>query len=284
MYSKTKFLTFTARNMLRKIALELDAAQRLLVEDAPAASVVRGHLERAASYLKFAETHDRIQDISLQQRIAVETIVSRLEGKETVVLPREVFSLVNAVYHSVAERAGMPVGEQHFCVRIQDDLQREPSRFPCIAVADNIRSAFNVGTLFRTADGFGVESLVLTGISPGPENAKVRKTAMGSDAFQPWERKPTMMDAIQSLGAVHIYALETVQGSVSLFDVSFQYPMAVLLGNEEFGILEDALDVADTIVHIPMYGKKNSFNVGVSFGMVMSEARRQWEQRAKEQR
>jgi tRNA G18 (ribose-2'-O)-methylase SpoU len=279
MYTKSKFLTFTGRNMLRKIAVELDTAQRALSGSDIQPGVVRGGLDRAASYLHFAASHERVRDFCAEQRAAVLAILERLGSVGEVDAPKTVFALINAVYHAVAERAGMPVGEQHFCIRVHDNPERDAQRFPCIAIADNIRSAFNMGTIFRTADGFGIESVVLTGISPGPENAKVCKTAMGSEAYQPWSRESSLLDAMSAMAPRHIYALETVEHSVSLYDLEFAFPMAVVLGNEEFGIVEDALDAADTIVHIPMYGIKNSFNVGVSFGMVMCEARRQWEAR-----
>lgn len=279
MYSKDKFITFSGRNMLRKISLELDNAQRHLAEEAePARSYVKGCVDRAASYLRFGDEAGKFDSDAagwLQE-------LEQLGSSGCQQLPqRTLFSRINHIFHAVSDKSSMPVGENHFKIRTNDRRHVEPSTFPCRLILDNLRSAFNAGTIFRSGDGFGVERLHLTGITPGADNKKVKKTAMGADAYLPWQADADLIGAVRELrsNGYTVYALETVEGSGSLFEEELQFPLACIVGNEEFGVLENALDEVDRIIHIPMYGKKNSFNVGITCGMFLYEARRQWEER-----
>lgn len=276
MLSKDIFLTFTDRNMVRKIALELDAVQKELAGGTAAAGYIGGCLERGSSYLRYAHANSRLAALAAEWIAALEEArrVLEVEGPGG-----RFFKEINCLYHKLAAYANMPVSESHFKIRTRDLPEREPDRFPCVAVLDNLRSAFNVGTIFRTADGFAAEELLLTGITPGPENNKVQKTSMGAWNYVPNSREESTVGALRRLKerGYTVYALETVEGSVPVFSCTLQFPLAILLGNEEFGVLEDSLELADHILRIPMYGKKNSFNVGVSFGMVLFEARRQWQ-------
>lgn len=278
MYSKDKFQTFTGRNMLRKIALELDNAQRHLAGEPLHPPYIKGCLERAASYLHFGREAGKFdQDAALW----AEQLAELLQGAYLELPPRTLFARINHLFHAVSDKSAMPVGENHFKIRTNDRQTVEPDKFPCRLILDNLRSAFNAGTIFRSGDGFGVERIHLTGITPGGDNAKVRKTAMGADRFVEWQQDEDLETAVTSLQAegYTVYALETVEGSGSLFDEELQFPLACIAGNEEFGVLENALDRVDRIIHIPMFGHKNSFNVGITCGIFLYEARRQWEAR-----
>ena len=276
MLSKDVFLTFTDRNMVRKVALELDAVQKELASGTAALGYIRGCFDRGFSYLRYAASNKRLMP-QIGDWLKSSELIEAIFSSEGVCT--RLFKEVNLFYYELAGYANMPVSEHHFHIKTQDEPEREPDRFPCVAVLDNLRSAFNVGTIFRTADGFAAESLLLTGITPGADNKKVQKTSMGAWEYMPWEREESALKALKALKGrgYAVYALETVEGSESVFDSRLQFPMAVLLGNEEFGVLEDALAMADGILRIPMYGKKNSFNVGVSFGMLLYEARKQWQ-------
>jgi len=264
--------------MLRKIGLELDTAQRMIAEKKYTVDLVRGCLERAMGYLEFAKSADRLSQLAGGWHSQLAAVVNNSLPERD---EQKIFQGINLVFHEVSEEANMPVREHHFRIRMTDSVHRDPSTFPCTAVLDNLRSAFNVGTIIRSADGFGVEKIVLTGITADPDNKKVQKTSMGSYSYIPWEKEESLFSLLDVYNKEKrtIYALETVEGSESIFDIELQFPMAVIFGNEEFGVLEDSLQKADKIVHIPMFGKKNSFNVGVSFGIFMYEARRQWEAR-----
>ena len=143
-------------------------------------------------------------------------------------------------------------------------------------VADNIRSAFNAGGLFRTADFFGVERLVLCGYTPGPENPQVRKTALGADETVPWEHAGDVRDVIDRLHAdgYTVYALETADGAIDVSSVTPSFPCAIMLGNERFGLDPDVVAAADAVLEIPSLGMKNSLNVVSAFAVAAAFLRR----------
>lgn len=151
---------------------------------------------------------------------------------------------------------------------------RDPA--PFIVIADNIRSAFNAGGIFRTADFFGAEKLILCGYTPTPENAQVKKTALGADESVPWEHANDVRDVIDRLRAEgrRIYALETADNATDISNFKPVYPCALILGNERFGIDPDVVAMADEVLVIPSHGTKNSLNVVSAFAVAGAFFRR----------
>lgn len=149
------------------------------------------------------------------------------------------------------------------------DSPHEADRAPFIVVADNIRSAFNAGGIFRTADFFGAERLILCGYTPSPDNAQVKKTALGADLSTPWETANDVRDVIDRLRTEgrRIYALETVDGATNIATFTPSFPCAVLLGNERFGLDPDVIALADEVLEIQSHGLKNSLNVVSAFAV-----------------
>ena len=143
------------------------------------------------------------------------------------------------------------------------------------AVADNVRSAFNMGGIFRTADFFGVSKVILCGYSPSPENPQVKKTALGADESVEWECCADIREVIPRLKAegVKVYALETADGAVDAAKWDIVLPAALLLGNERFGLDPDVIAMADAVVEIPSHGTKNSLNVVSAFAVAAAFAR-----------
>ena len=140
---------------------------------------------------------------------------------------------------------------------------------PFYVVCQNIRSLFNVGSIFRTADAFGVDKVFLTGITGRPPRNEISKVALGAEQYIPWEyhRYPTRLIKKLKSEGVRIVALEQVKGSVDLNNWKPKYPMALILGYEPEGLPKNLIALADEVVEIPMYGKKESLNVGVAFGI-----------------
>lgn len=138
-------------------------------------------------------------------------------------------------------------------------------------VANNVRSAYNVGSFFRTADALGVDKLILSGYTPTPDkNNKIRKTALGAEFFVEWEQIKQIGRAIEHLkrSRFEIVALECVKNSVDLADYQpMSNLVALILGNEINGISRNVLKKVDQIVKIPMLGKKESLNVAVAMGI-----------------
>jgi tRNA G18 (ribose-2'-O)-methylase SpoU len=136
---------------------------------------------------------------------------------------------------------------------------------------DNIRSAWNVGSILRTADGFGFEHAYLCGISPTPEQAEVRKTALGAEESVTWSTHRNGLEQVQRLQEAGwlILALEKTKMSIPI-QVASQWlkqgQSVLVLGNEVTGVDPEILALADCVAHIPMRGQKRSFNVAVAFG------------------
>lgn len=142
------------------------------------------------------------------------------------------------------------------------------------ALLDNIRSTFNVGAMFRTADGAGLRHLYLSGLTPLPGNPRISKTALGAEFAVPWEYAPNGLQLAQSLkseGKI-LWALETTPTACSLFKIqSIPAHQAIVLvvGNEVSGIDPQILELCDRTLFIPMFGYKHSLNVAVAFGIAV---------------
>lgn len=136
-------------------------------------------------------------------------------------------------------------------------------RAPFTIAADNIRSAFNAGGIFRTAEFFGAERLILCGYTPTPENPQVVKTSLGAADEVPWECIADIRDAIDRFRAqgYAIYALETADGAADVSSFKWSLPCLLICGNERFGIDPDVVASADAVIEIPSHGAKNSLNV-----------------------
>ncbi|OGY94268.1 MAG: hypothetical protein A2406_02095 [Candidatus Komeilibacteria bacterium RIFOXYC1_FULL_37_11] len=136
-------------------------------------------------------------------------------------------------------------------------------------IAHNIRSLYNVGTMFRTADGLGADRLFLTGYSGYPPRKEISKVALGADQVVPWEYCSHLGQLIKRLKkqGVKIIALETDAGAIDYLDFKPTFPMALLVGNEVRGISKASLALADSIISLPMKGSKESLNVGVAMAV-----------------
>lgn len=144
-------------------------------------------------------------------------------------------------------------------------------------IIDNMRSAFNVGSIFRTADTLGAQKIWLTGYTPTPHQIQVEKAALGSTLVMEWENK-TFQDCIRELKSKNfkIIALETSTNAKDIsLDFDVESPTAFLIGNERFGLDKDQLELADEIRRIPTYGVKNSLNAAVAAAIAGYEWRKQ---------
>ncbi len=137
-------------------------------------------------------------------------------------------------------------------------------------ICQNIRSLFNVGAVFRTGDAFGVDKIFLTGITGRPPRKEISKVAVGAEEYIPWEyhRQPARLIKELKKQGIRVVALEQVKGkSIDVNKWKPKFPMALILGYEPKGLPKSLLALCDDIVEIPMYGKKESLNVGVAFGI-----------------
>jgi len=142
---------------------------------------------------------------------------------------------------------------------------------PIYLIAQNIRSLYNVGSLFRCADIFGIDKIYLCGYTATPPRKEISKTALGAEQWVAWEKKWQTHTLIKELKAngVKIVALETASASRPLPKFKPKFPLALVVGNEVKGISPKILQLADETVKIPMLGKKESLNVAIAAGIAM---------------
>jgi len=140
-----------------------------------------------------------------------------------------------------------------------------------IVICHNIRSAFNIGSIFRTADGVGVSKIILGGYSAYPPHPKIEKVALGAQNSMPHERFWQTWQVIENLKkkGYHIVALEQNKKAKNIFNFKPKYPLALIVGNEKRGLSKKILTRCDKIVFIPMHGHKESLNVSVAFGIAI---------------
>lgn len=149
---------------------------------------------------------------------------------------------------------------------------------PCVVVLDRLRSAFNVGNLFRLAEATRVTRILTCGYTATPPHPKLGKTARGCDDLVPCMHVDDAAAALRELreDGTTVYGVETVEGASSVWETTFRFPMAIVLGNEALGISPEALELCDEFVELPCYGVKNSINVGNCAAVVLYAALQQW--------
>ena len=141
------------------------------------------------------------------------------------------------------------------------------------ALLDNIRSAWNVGSIFRTADGLGIRKLYLCGITPTPQNDSVRKTSLGAEETVAWEYSRNALETAIDLKnkGFALIALEQDEHAKTLSEFRTSeidsQKSVLIVGNEVTGVDPELLNICDQIIHIPMHGRKHSLNVEVAFGI-----------------
>jgi len=156
-----------------------------------------------------------------------------------------------------------------------------PGRMESFALLDNVRSAWNVGSIFRSADAAGLGGLYLTGMTATPPRKDIEKTALGATQSVPWDYWADSLAAARAVKArgLPLIALEQAPNAMDweIFDVPF--PHCFVVGHEVTGVRPEILALADHVVEIPMAGIKHSLNVAVSFGILAFHIRRHWGQR-----
>jgi 23S rRNA (guanosine2251-2'-O)-methyltransferase len=143
---------------------------------------------------------------------------------------------------------------------------------------DNVRSAYNVGSFFRTADAVALETLLLTGITGAPPSTAIRKTALGAEENVRWEHAwdpVPFLDRLRQQGC-QIAAIETTPHAVDLFDWAPTFPVCLVFGHEVDGIRPEVAERCDVHIRIPMLGMKHSLNVATAGGVVLFELLRKY--------
>ena len=157
--------------------------------------------------------------------------------------------------------------------RLGVEEYRKTDKLPVTVVLDNVRSEMNVGSVFRTADAFLIERIVLCGITPRQPKSEIHKTALGAEESVDWQYYPTTIYAVERLKAdgYTICSVEQVHDSVSLdrFTVNNEQKIAVVLGNEVKGVSQEVVNHSDLCIEIPQHGTKHSLNISCCAAIVM---------------
>ena len=152
-------------------------------------------------------------------------------------------------------------------------------RLPISIIVENVRSVHNVGSIFRTADGFGASKIYLCGYTACPPRPDLAKTALGAEEAVPWEHFESSIDAVAKAKAEGncIALVEQTHSSVSIYESEINFPLCFVVGNEVSGISEELACQIDIHLEIPMRGVKQSLNVSVATGVIGYELSRRYQ-------
>lgn len=152
---------------------------------------------------------------------------------------------------------------------------KQSDKTPIVVVLENIRSAYNVGSVFRTADAFLIESICIIGYSAKPPHKEIKKTALGAEDSVQWRHFKTSFEAIEELRkeGFKIYAIEQTEGSLKLQALKFKSneKIALIFGNEVTGVEQSTIQLSDGCIEIPQLGMKHSLNIATAAGVVLWE-------------
>jgi len=159
--------------------------------------------------------------------------------------------------------------------RLSADAYGHSKKIPLILVLDSVRSGLNVGSVFRTADAFAVEKIILCGITAQPPHREILKTALGSTETVPWMAVDHAVEAVEQLklAGYRVFAVEQTTQKIWLQDFvpASDEKYAFVLGNEVDGVTDAVLRVCDGAIEIPQFGTKHSLNIAVAAGIVVWE-------------
>ncbi len=163
---------------------------------------------------------------------------------------------------------------------VDPELAKSIPKNPVSIILDNVLDTYNVGSIFRLADACAVEKVFLCGETLTPPNSRIKKASINTWQWVDWEYKTSALEAVNSIRVskpdTKIVAVEQDFRSVPFQAVRFDFPVAIIVGNETSGVSKEVLDVVDTIVELPMWGINISLNVMVSSGIVLYEIMNQF--------
>jgi len=156
-------------------------------------------------------------------------------------------------------------------------------RTPISILVENVRSVYNVGAIFRSADGFGATKIYLTGYTACPPREDLHKTALGAEDAVPWEYYKNPLEAVRIIkkAGISLVLIEQTKISKSIYEIDYEFPICFIVGNEVNGVSEQISELADIHAELPMLGIKQSLNVSVAVGIVGYEFSRNYRQKVK---
>jgi 23S rRNA (guanosine2251-2'-O)-methyltransferase len=162
---------------------------------------------------------------------------------------------------------------------VDPEIAKSIKKNPVTIILDNVLDTYNVGSIFRLADAVAAQKVILCGQTLTPPNSRIKKASINTWQWVDWEYKSTAMEAISSLksqvSSLNVIAVEQDKRSKPFNTVKYEFPIAIIVGNETTGISKEVLDAADMIVEMPMWGINKSLNVMVSAGIILYEIMKQ---------
>ena len=162
--------------------------------------------------------------------------------------------------------------------RLDVEAYKGSTKIPVVVILDNIRSAMNVGSVFRSSDAFAIERIILVGITAKPPSREITKTAIGATSSVDWIHVDDISDTLIKLKSdgYTIASIEQTDSSISLldWDINPGQKLVLVMGNEVDGVSDESLALSDVAIEIPQYGTKHSLNVSVCTGVVLWEVSR----------
>jgi 23S rRNA (guanosine2251-2'-O)-methyltransferase len=159
--------------------------------------------------------------------------------------------------------------------RLSPEEFKASEKLPVVLVLDDVRSAYNVGSIFRTADAFRIEAIYICGISARPPHKDISKTALGATESVHWQYFQDVKEAVGKLKKEQfsVFMVEQADQSIALGDFKPEAgkKLAFIFGHEVFGVKEELIPIVDGCIEIPQFGTKHSFNVAISAGIVLWE-------------
>jgi 23S rRNA (guanosine2251-2'-O)-methyltransferase len=256
-FSKKKLLSFDENKQIRIL---YDLANFIENNQEPISSNHFLKLSKYHDYLS-ASTFDRVQKLN-KEFIKIKDLGYQFQ-----------------VYLMNLERLlGQSKKEYDFLVSTQDSdplkTSQKTIKFPIVCLLDSIRSAHNVGAMFRNAECFGVSKIVLCGLTPTPDNKQVLKTAMGCEKNVDWDHHISAIEVVQNFikDGYTIWAVETSRQSVNLNSLTeIPAKLVIIFGHEQFGVSLNLIELSDEIISIPTYGVKNSLNVSCGQAVTLNQ-------------
>src|SRR3989344_5481359 len=158
-------------------------------------------------------------------------------------------------------------------IRPDPEVAKTIRKNPITIILDNVLDTYNVGSMFRLADAIAAEKVILCGATLTPPNSRIKKASINTTGWVDWEYATTAKDAVEECQMLNakcqIIAVEQDKRSKPFDKVDYSFPLAIVVGNETTGVSPEVLDMADTIVELPMWGINKSLNVMVSLGIVL---------------
>ena len=276
-WSRKKFNSLNKKKRLLEIASCIRDAEQFLINDNDGRILMaKESYNEALLYLNYLDVTLPPPMESLLYKVKESITAISIEPNKK----HKAIRKLNDIYYQILKIADKKISDYDFIVQTKDDPSRatKSEPWPIYIILDNLRSPFNIGSIFRTADAVRITKLILCGYTAAPPNKRLDRSSMGATNYITWQHFDRTEDAIASLKDknIPIIGLDTISNAKYHFNFEFPKPSAIVVGNEELGISWNILEQCDYHIQIPQYGYKNSINVSCATSIILYEILRQY--------